>query len=178
MTTTKNKKDKLIYKAHVSLVQRPYKGKMYDVVVSKDAAIMLYIDEKDQVYLTREFRPAIGKLSLGLPAETLDKQGLTPIQVMLEGLEEECGIKIKKSQVKSLGYVFSTEGHDTEKVYLFLAHGKGKYVGQRLEDSEDIKVIKVPFEQAYKMAINNKITGSKTRYLLVYEKLRRLGALK
>jgi hypothetical protein len=170
--------DKIIYKGHLTLVQRPYEGKNYDVVVSKDAAIMLYIDEKDRVYFAKQFRPAMDEQHLSLPAETLDKPGLTPLEVMVEGLEEECGIKINENQVKSLGKIVSTSGHDTEMVYLFLARGKGKYTGQRLEDDERIKVVKIPFDKAYEMVINNKINSSKTAYLIMYEKLRRLGEIK
>ena len=169
--------DKVIYKGHLTLVQRPYDGRYYDTVVSKDAAVILYIDEKDMVYFTRQYRPAIEEFVLALPAETLDKDSLSPLEVMIEGLEEECGIRIKSSQVRSLGRVISTDGHDTERVYLFLAHGKGKKVGQRLEDSEKIEVLKIPFDEAYRMVINNEIEGSKTSYLVMYEKLSRLGAL-
>ena len=170
--------DKLIYKGHLTLVQRPYEGRNYDVIISKDAAVMLYIDEKDIVYFTKQFRPAIGEEILALPAETLDKPHLTPLEVMVEGLEEECGIRINKNQVTEIGRLISTDGHDTEKVYTFLAHGPGKYVGQRLEDTEKIEVIKIPFNEAYKMVINNEIKGSKTSSLIMYEKLRRLGEIK
>jgi len=97
---------------------------------------------------------------------------------MVEGLEEECGIRIKKEQVQSLGRLISTDGHDTERVYLFLAHGAGEKVGQRLEDSEKIQVLTMSFDEVYKMVVNNQIEGSKTAYLVMYEKLRRLGGIK
>src|SRR3989344_3452749 len=100
MTTKIKPGDKLVYKGHLTLVQRPYDGKNYDVVVSKDAAVMLYIDENDQVYLTKQFRPAISEEVLALPAETLDKKGLSPLEVMVEGLEEECGIRINQEQAE------------------------------------------------------------------------------
>lgn len=170
--------DKVIYKGHLTLVRRPYEGRNYDVVVSKDAAIMLYIDEEDMVYFAKQFRPAVDEEVLSLPAETLDKPHLTPLEVMVEGLEEECGVKINKNQVKSLGKVISTDGHDTERVYLFLANGPGEYVGQRLEDDEKIEVVKIPFDKAYEMVLTNEIKGSKTSHLILYEKLRRLGEIK
>lgn len=170
--------DKLIYTGHLTLVKRPYEGGNFDVVVSKDAAAMLYIDENDRAYLTKQFRPAIGEEVLALPAETLDKKSLSPLETMIEGLEEECGIRIKPEQVKQVGRVISSDGHDSERVYLFLAHGKGKKVSQRLEDSEKIEVVALPFDEVYRMVINNKIEGSKTAYIVMYEKLRRLGALK
>jgi len=161
----------------LTLVQRPHESRMYDVVVSKDAAIMLYIDNQDQAYLTKQFRPAIGKEVIALPAETLDKPHLSPLETMVEGLEEECGVRINENQVTSLGKVISTDGHDTEYVHLFLARGPGEYVGQRLEDDERIEVIKVPFDEIYRMVIDNEIEGAKTSQLVMYEKLRRLGEL-
>ena len=178
MTTNLRQSDEVVYRGHLTLVQRPHEGRKYDVVISKDAAVMLYIDEKDQVYLTKQFRPAIGEEVLALPAETLDKEGLSPLEVMVEGLEEECGIKISPNQVSYVGRVISTDGHDTERVYLFLAHGAGEKVSQRLEDSEKIEVITMPFDELYKKVIENQIEGSKTSYLVMYEKLRRLGEIK
>src|SRR3989344_3524145 len=178
MTTKIKPGDKLVYKGHLTLVQRPYDGKNFDVVVSRDAAVMLYIDENDQVYLTKQFRPAIGEEVLALPAETLDKPGLSPLEVMVEGLEEECGIVIEPRQVKSIGRVISTDGHDSERVYLFLAHGPGKKTRQRLEESEKIEVVTLPFDELYRRVIENEIEGSKTAYLVMYEKLRRLREIK
>lgn len=169
--------DNVVYRGHLTLVQRQYEGRNFDVIVSKDAAAILYIDEHDMVYLTKQFRPAMDEEILALPAETLDKEGLSPLEIMAEGLEEECGIRIKREQIKSLGRIISTDGHDTERVYLFLAQGYGEKVRQRLEDSEKIEVVTLPFDRVYQMVINNQIEGSKTAYLIMYEKLRRLGEL-
>ncbi len=173
-----NPKDKVIFKNHLTLVQRPYLHTKFDVVISPDAAVMLYIDEKDLAYLTKQYRPAVEEEVLSLPAETLDKNGKNPLEVIVEGLEEEVGIKINPSQVTYVGRVISTDGHDTERVHLFLAHGKGEYVGQRLEDTERIEVVKIPFDELYKKVISNEVEGAKTRELVLYEKLRRLGELK
>lgn len=171
-------RDKIIYEGHLTLVQRPYGKEMYDVVISKDAAIMLYIDDKDMVYLTKQFRPAMGEEVLALPAETLDKPNFSALEVMVEGLEEECGVRINKNQVTELGRLISSDGHDTEKVYLFMAYGPNKYVSQRLEDSKKIEVVKIPFDKVYEMVLSNEIEGAKTSYLILYEKLKRLGELK
>jgi len=169
--------DEIVYKGHLTLVRRLHEGKKFDVVVSKDAAAMLYIDENDIVYLAKQYRPAQEKELLEAPAETLDKPSLSPLEVMIEGLEEECGIKIGKNQVKYFGKLISTSGHDTEKVHLFLAYGKGEKTKQRLEDSEKINVVKMPFDELYKMVINNEVEGSKLSCMVMYEKLRRHGLI-
>jgi ADP-ribose pyrophosphatase len=167
--------DKVIYKGHLTLVHREHDGRVFDVVVSKDAAAMLYIDENDFAYLTKQYRPAVKENVLALPAETLDKPRLSPLEVMIEGLEEECGVRIKAEQVRYYGRIISTDGHDTERVHLYLAHGPGEIVSQRLEDSEKIEIVKIPFDELYRLVMENKIEGSKTAILVMYEKLRRLG---
>jgi ADP-ribose pyrophosphatase len=178
MSGTQQPGDKVIYEGHLKLVHRPHKGTNYDVVVSKDAAIMLYIDSEDQVYFAKQFRPAINQMELSLPAETLDKPELSPLEVMVEGLEEECGVRIDESQVEYLGKVASSAGHDSEFVYLYIARGEGEKVGQRLEETEEIDVVRVSFDEAYQMVLKNEIKGSKTSHLILYEKLRRLGEIK
>jgi len=165
--------DELVYSGHVKLIKRPFGKIKYDVVLSKDAAIMLYIDEADMVYMTQQFRPAIDQMELCLPAETLDKPGKSPLEVMLEGLEEECGRKIKEEQVEYLGKVASSAGHDSEFVYMFIARGESEEVGQRLEDTEKINIVKKPFQEVYQMALEGRIIGAKTMALLFYEKLKR-----
>lgn len=167
--------DRPIYEGHLTLVKRPHGGMDYDVIVSKDAAIMLYIDENDDVYFAKQFRPAIDQMELCLPAETLDKPELSPLEVMVEGLEEECGVRIGEDQVDYLGKVASTAGHDSEFVHLYIARGKGEHTEQRLEDFEKIEVVKIPFDRAYEMVLSNEIQGSKTSHLILYEKLKRLG---
>jgi hypothetical protein len=169
------KGDKVIYQGHLTLVGRPHGKINYDVVVSKNAAVIMYIDDEDYVYLTKQYRPAMMREVIAFPAETLDKPHLTPLEVIVEGLEEECGIRINPKQVNYLETVNSTDGHDTEMVHLFYAYGKGEYVGQRLEDSEKIEVIKIKFDEAYEMMKNGEIQGSKTNNLLRFEKLRRNG---
>lgn len=171
-------RDKFVYDDHITLVKRPHDGKDYDVVISDNAAIMMYIDEEDMVYMTEQFRPAINQIELCLPAETLDKPHLTSLETMIEGLEEECGRRIKKEQVEYQGRVASSPGHDSEWVDLYIARGKNEYVGQRLGPNENIKIIKKSFDDLYEMAIAGEILGAKTCSLIYREKILRLEVSK
>ncbi len=167
--------DKVLYKGHLTLVSRPTDlGKNFDVVVSKNAAVIMYIDNNDDVYFVKQFRPAVGKELLELPAETLDKPGKTSLQVIVEGLEEECGIKIDESQVKYFATVGSSEGHDTEYVDLFCAKGPNVVTKQKLGENERIIVHKIPFYTAYNMIATGEIQCSKGIILLQNEYIERL----
>ena len=167
---------KVKFEGHVNLVLIPYLGKDYQVVVSPDACVLMYIDEEDNVWFTKQFRPPAQRIVLELPAETIDKPGKSPAEHAREGLEEECGLQIKKSQMQFVTSVYSSEGHDTELVHLFKAKGPHKVVGQRLEDDERIEVVKIPFTTAYEMMQKGEIQGSKTTILLQEEYIARLEA--
>ncbi|MDD5133032.1 MAG: NUDIX hydrolase [Candidatus Nanoarchaeia archaeon] len=165
--------DKRIYSGHVLLVKRHFRDIDYDVVISRNSAFLLYIDENDEVYFAHQFRPAVQEKILALPAEMLDKPGLSPLEVILEGLIEEAGIKINKSQIKKVAEIYSAEGYSTEKAYLFIARGKGKHVGQHLEATEKIDVVKMSFDEAYKLVATNQIKCPKSAYLIMNEYIRR-----
>lgn len=166
--------DHLIHEGHLTLVQRPYLGKMFDVIISKNAAAIMYIDPEDCVYMVKQYRPALEKEILELPAETMDKPGKSSLEVIVEGLEEECGILINENQVNHFAKVISSSGHDTEYVDLFYASGPCEITKQRLEDTERIEVVRIPFFDAYGMIQTGEIEGSKSTILLQQEYIKRL----
>ena len=168
--------DNVIYEGHIAVVQREYDGRKWDMILSRDACAIMYIDPDDNVWFTKQYRVPLGKEIIELPAETMDKPGKSSLDVIVEGLEEECGIQIKPEQVKYFGKIESSGGHDTEMVDLFYAFGPHKVTKQRLEDSEKIEVVKIPFNKAYEMMQKGEIQGSKTAILLQNEYIKRLKA--
>jgi hypothetical protein len=54
---------------------------------------------------------------LAVPAETLDKPGKTPLEVIVEGLEEECGLGYHQSVKYNRKKLFRQMGTITERVY-------------------------------------------------------------
>ncbi|MBI2129711.1 NUDIX hydrolase [Candidatus Woesearchaeota archaeon] len=168
------KNDELIYDGHVKLVRRKYDGRHYDVVVSKNACAIMYIDQEDFVWLVKQYRIPVAKEIIELPAETMDKPGKSSLDVIVEGLEEECGIRIDQKQVRFFATIGSSEGHDTEMVDLYYAYGQHTKTNQKLEDAEKIDVVRIPFYQAYNMIGRGEIQGSKTVALLQNEYIKRL----
>lgn len=176
MTKEENEKmenEKIIYEGHISLVQRDHNGHTYDIMKSKDAVAMLYVDDTDKVWLASEYRQGPQATVLGAPAETIDKSGKNPLEHMIEGMEEECGIVLKPEQAEHAFTWYSSPGIMTEKVWLYTAHGPHTKTQQNLGEHEQIDVVTVPFDTAYAM-IGNEIQSSKTIALLQYEKIQRL----
>ena len=166
--------EEMVYQGHVKLKRKLHDGKMWDVVQSKNACAIMYIDPYDNVWFVKQYRVPVGKEVLELPAETMDKPGKSSLEVITEGLEEECGIRISPEQIKYFTTIGSSEGHDSEYVDLYYASGPYNFVGQRLEESENIQVVKIPFEKAYKMFQTGELQGSKTVTLLQMEYIKRL----
>lgn len=166
--------DELVYNGHIALIKKMHEGKLYDAVVSPDAVAALYIDPLDNVWLTKQYRPPIQREIIEAPAETIDKPGLDPLSHIIEGLEEECGIIIENPTSRYVGAVGSSEGHDSEYVHLYVVKGNYVEVGQHLDESEKISVVKMPFLEAYEKMKAGEIQGAKTAILLQNEYIDRL----
>ena len=165
--------DRTIYSGHVRLVARPYCGKEWDVVISKNACAVLYIDDRDDVWLVKQHRVPLQKELLEVPAETIDKPGKSSLDVVIEGLEEECGVVVHRNQVEYVLSLYLTPGHDTEKIDLYIAKGQHQQAQQRLGPDEKIEVVKMPFNKAREMLLKGEIWDAKTAILLLYETARR-----
>lgn len=92
-----NQKKPLLYDGFhkIKEVDAIIKGKPVkrERLLIKSAVGGLIIDEDDRMALVTQFRPTINDYALEIPAGVLDKDGLSPIEVLLEELNEECHIK-------------------------------------------------------------------------------------
>lgn len=178
-------KGELIYDGFLTLIKQVRKGGVREILMPKDAVLALFIDRDDNVWFIRQFREALGKKFLGIPAEVIGKPGKSILQHAVEGLFEEIGIKIDPSYVKYATSYYSSEGHSTELVHLFVAKGPYEFVGQHLEPGENIEIVKIPFMQAVAMArkkgrlgpnmpSRGGIMGPKTAVLILNEYLDRV----
>lgn len=139
------------------------------------AAILLYNKEKQTIILTRQFRLAIylneGKkrgMSIEVCAGLLD--GLSPTDCIIKETLEETGYKIHHP--KYLYDAYMTPGAVMEKVSYFIAPYdetmKISQGGGLASEQEEIEVLEIKFDDAYKMLEEGKIIDGKTIMLLQY----------
>ena len=87
--------EKLIYDGYVKIydVRKEKDGKVieYTKVHLRGASCGIVINEEGKMALVTQYRPIIGMETLEVPAGTLDK-GISPKEIIIEELEEECGI--------------------------------------------------------------------------------------
>ena len=87
---------KLIYDGYVKIYEceRENNGKIdkFTKVHLRGASGGIVINEEGKMALVKQYRPILGRDTLEIPAGTLDK-GISKKDIIIEELEEECGIK-------------------------------------------------------------------------------------
>ncbi|MGB5463446.1 MAG: NUDIX domain-containing protein [Aureibaculum sp.] len=144
------------------------------------ACVLLFNKENNKVVLTKQFRMPtyLNGNSDGMMIEVcaglLD--GDDPITCIMKEAEEETGYKIQNAS--KVLEVYSTPGAVTEIIHYFVAEYNSKMKvssgGGKAEETEEIEVLEIDFNQALLMIEEGKINDAKTIILLQYAKIHNL----
>lgn len=145
--------EKIMYNGvRFNVLQRKYKDndKEYirDIVDTKDAAIILPIDNSGNIIFLKQLREVVEEVMLELPAGIIE-EGEEKEKAALRELEEETGLKAQT--IEHLISVYPSCGYTNEKIHIYLAKNfeKGKV---NLDEDEHIQeVIKIKIEDAFYM---------------------------
>ena len=145
------------------------------------ATILLYNSEEKKVILTSQFRlpTYINGNDDGIMIEAcaglLDEDN--PEDCIRKETEEETGYKVTK--VRKIFDAYMSPGSVTEILHFFIAEYtpdmKVSDGGGLAEEQENIEVLEVDAEEAYKMIGNGQIRDAKTIILLQYAQLHKLA---
>ncbi len=146
--------------AHEYLVRLP-DGTMArrDIIRPPDAAAVVPLDGKGNIYLVRQYRPAIRRVLYELPAGIID-HGEPPVRTARRECEEEIGMRPKR--LRKLCVAYHAAGFSTGCVHIFLATGLAPVSGPTLDASEFVEPVRLPFRQAFRMAERNQIVDAQT----------------
>ncbi len=145
-----------------------------DVVHHTGGAGIIPVDDEKNVYLIRQFRYAVGKEMIEIPAGKIDK-GEDPKTAAVRELREEAGIDAKNSFW--LADMIPTCGYCNEVIYIYYATGLS-FSEKSLDDDEYTEVFKVSLEKAVDMVMSGEINDAKTSFaiLALEQTLRRENA--
>jgi ADP-ribose pyrophosphatase len=132
------------------------------VVRPADAVAMLPL-EGEHCYLIRQYRYAIDDYILEVPAGAMDA-GETPQETARRELIEEIG-RTAETFIPQ-GFIYTTPGFTTERIFLFEARGLSASCEFCKDDDEDIEVIPVKTGDLREMILNGKISDAKTICLI------------
>lgn len=129
-----------------------------EVVHHSGGVVILALKDDCTVLMVKQFRYPLKQELLELPAGKLEK-GEDPDLAAARELEEETGYRAQNW--KSLGYIFTSAGYSTEKLYLYLA-SELEYVGEHPDDGEILKTLEFNINDIYEMIKTGEINDAKT----------------
>ncbi len=145
----------------------------YSVIELPHVATIVALTQENSVILVRQYRHAQKQFLTELPAGTYNPAKETASAAATRELQEETGYKA--ATMMELGKIVEYPTKQTHTVTLFLATDLTYEapIQKNQDETEDIEVIKVPFEEAVAMAQDGKICvgGSVAALLLARDHL-------
>lgn len=129
-----------------------------EVVIHSGGVVIAAKKDEDTILLVKQYRYPLKETVLELPAGKLEI-GENPDAACKRELEEETGYRAKIW--KSLGYINTTPGICTEKLYLYLAEDL-EFVGEHPDEGEIIKCCEYKLKDVLEMIRNGQINDAKT----------------
>jgi 8-oxo-dGTP pyrophosphatase MutT (NUDIX family) len=136
---------------------------MYATVKMKSCVAILPIDSDRVVYLTRQFRYALGKESIEVVCGAIEEDE-PPFEAAQREVQEELGIKAE--EWIDLG-VFDLDTSIVHcPVYLFLTKHLS-FTQTNQEGTETIERLRMPLDEAVQMVMDSKITHAPSCVLIL-----------
>jgi len=131
------------------------------------ASIVLFEKDTSTLILAEQFRYPTAKNSGGwiqeLVAGRIDDDESVETTIKRE-LMEEAGYRVKK--IERIGHYYVSPGYTTERIFIFysevMSNDKVLAGGGKFEESENIKLIKIPVEELEQKIKSNSIIDAKT----------------
>ncbi len=151
-----------------------YEGRKFSLRASKElkkeaiihpgAVVILPIVNAEEIILIRNERFVVQETLWELPAGTIEN-GETPLQTAEREIIEEIGYSA--NSIEYLLEFYASPGFCNEKLFVYLASNL-TYVGQKLEENENIQVEQMPLKKALEMIHSGSIQDAKTISTLLY----------
>jgi len=160
----KTLKSEIVYKGKVftlvkdDIVTSDGHKSFREVAIHGGGVVIVALKDDNTILLVKQYRYPLKSVNIELPAGKLEPNEEPDFAARRE-LEEETGYRAKVW--KSLGYINTTPGICTEKLYLYLATDL-EFVGEHPDEGEVIKSYEYKLSDVFEMIKNGEINDSKT----------------
>lgn len=154
-----NRYEGVIVQVDMEMVEVPNGNvTMREVVRHPGGVCVLALDDDGMVAMVRQYRFPIDAHLLELPAGKLEP-GEEPLPAAKRELSEETGIEA--DEWRDLGFIYTSPGFSTEKLYMYLATGL-HHGRQHLDLNEFLDVEYHSLDSLCAMALSGEIADGKT----------------
>ena len=129
-----------------------------DIVRHPGAAAVVALTESGKIVLVRQYRTAIDRVTVEIPAGKLDP-GEDPLDCARRELHEETGFRAKK--IRKLTQIVTSCGFCDELIHIYLATGL-EFDAPDPDDDEFVNVDLVPLHELIDAVLDGKIEDAKT----------------
>jgi len=130
-----------------------------EIVRPPDAVGVLPVEADETVHLVRQFRQAVGRVILEIPAGIINP-GESMEETGRRECEEETGVRPAK--MEWLFRYYHSVGFSTGHIEIYLGTELSKESSLLPDDGEFIERVRMPFDELYRLAVNGEIVDSKT----------------
>lgn len=143
-----------------------------EIVRHGGAAAVIAFTNDQKLILVRQYRVAIGKTTLELPAGLYDEEDRDGMVTAQRELEEETGFRGK--DWKFVTSFYSTPGFTDEFLEIYETVGLEKVENARPQDEDEfIEVVALDFDGAMDAYAQGELCDSKTVFALFYWQMKR-----
>jgi len=142
-----------------------------EIVEHPGAVAAVPLTRDREVIFVRQWRHPAGEALLEIPAGTRE-EGEDPVETLHRELIEEIGHRA--GCVECLAEVYTAPGYSTELIGLYLATELDPAEGEA-DDDENIEIVRVPLQEAFRMCRDGEITDAKTVAALLLAGVRLAG---
>ena len=129
----------------------------------RGAVAVVALDEHENVYLVRQYRYAIGRMTMEIPAGKLEGSDADVSAAARRELSEEIGVEA--GRFSYLGIYLPSPAILTEKIHCFLAEDLS-FGETHPDDDENLETVRLPLRDAVSLVLDGKIQDGKTLFAL------------
>ena len=164
-----------LYDGWLKIYKKDLNGRSFEVLEDKDAVGTLVEDREGKFLLVRQYRTALESESLEIPAGCIDKNGLTPEEIMVEELKEEANLDISVNNLELMIDTCPQIGISKGSYKLYYCSYDGIGINQKIPDDLDVfETIWVTPDEFLKLIEDREIVDTKSQlayYMIMNKKM-------
>jgi ADP-ribose pyrophosphatase len=133
----------------------------------KGAVCVIPVTDEGEIICVRQYRYAVGQITLEIPAGKLDYVGEDPESAARRELREETGATAEK--ITYLGKYLGSPAILDETIHMYLAEGL-TFGETDFDEDEFIEIVKMPISELVDMVMRDEIHDAKTQIAILKAK--------